>query len=360
MAYIGALIAKTLPENLSRLKQQSIQKLSYTDPVARKWGTVSNPTYTSGGSSGTGTTGSSPAGTPAQVYSSEGGGESYSPSAYSLPQISIKVPNLTWSPTNEMLSQYAQSGATRANTVIDPQVSAIAQALARFQTEAQNQRNEINPRYTDMSLALANVIKNQVYQPGVDELIRRNAVDSGALRQLQDSSGRYEVEQRGNVERERNSILNALANQVLGKEQETSDAQTALEKLRGQYTDVYTGEEEDTAYDRFINEKQSTFQNELSKVSLQNAIAAAAAQAQYNSGLLSSQNARSSWEQGQAEKEFALQQALANYQMRPQAASSPSTPTQMVTVPTPYGDIPMTVAQAIQAGFISGKKSIFD
>ncbi len=306
-------------------------------------------------------------GTVAQTYAQPvvmetGGGESGGYTA--LPDygysVNIAVPSLKWQPTAEQLAQYMQQGQTRANTVVDPQIQAVLQALARFKTEATNQQNEINPRYTNMSLALANVIKNQMYQPGVNELIRRGAADSGALRQLQDKVGRYETEQRTGVEQERNSILNALAQQVLGKEQETTDAQTALEKLRGQYTDVYSQEAEKTAWDRFLTETQGTFENQLAVEQLKNNVAAAIADQQYRAAALQAEQEQNAFSNSLAEKEFALQQALQNYNMSKKAYSSPTTPTQTITVSTPYGQIPMTVQQAIQAGYLSGRKSIFD
>ena len=267
--------------------------------------------------------------TPVQTFAPE---TSYEPTAPVTPDygyaVNIDVPNFNWNPTNEQLAGWLQSGGTRANTVIDPQVQAVLQALSRFKTEAQNQQNEINPRYTDMSLALANVIKNQVYQPGVDSLIRRGAADSGALQQLGENSGKYEVEQRAAVEGERNQILNALANQVMGKEQETSDAQTALEKLRGQYTDVYAQENQNTAYNQDFQGKQSKFNADLSVGQLQNQVAAAIANQQYQQAVLAAQQQQSAFENSMSEKEFGLQQSLANYNMRPKGASSPSDPIQ--------------------------------
>jgi len=266
----------------------------------------------------------------------QGGGAGYALPQYSLPEINLPIPDLNWQPTAEMLAQYLQQGQTRAATVINPQVSAVLQALQRFQTEAQNQRNEINPRYTNMSLALANVIKNQMLQPGIDNLIRRGAVESGNLDQLYENTGRYETEQRGAVESERNNILNALANQVMAKEQETSDAQTSLEGLRGKYTDVYSQEAEQTAWDRFLNEKQSTFQNQLAKAQLENAVAAAIAEQQYRAALLAQQDRQFGFESGLAEKKFGLEQALANYSMRPRGVGE---------TPTVQGQSPYEIAK---------------
>lgn len=291
----------------------------------------------------------------APTYAEAGGGETGGYTA-ALPDygysVNIAVPSLKWQPTAEQLAQYMQQGQTRAATVVDPQIQAVLQALARFKTEATNQQNEINPRYTNMSLALANVIKNQMYQPGVNELIRRGAADSGALRQLQDKVGRYETEQRTGVEQERNSILNALANQVLGKEQETSDAQTALEKLRGQYTDVYSQEAEQTAWDRFLNETQGTFENQLAVEQLKNNVAAAIAEQQYRNAALQAQQEQAAFENSLSEKEFALQQALQNYQISRANSSSSPTKDTTVWVDTPYGK--MTYAQAYQYGFAPG------
>ncbi len=272
--------------------------------------------------------------TPAQAYIPQtfapSGGEAggYEPATMAMPDygysVNIDVPNFNWNPNTNQLAQYLQSGTTRANTVIDPQVSAILQALSRFKTEAGNQQNEINPRYTDMSLALANVIKNQVYQPGVDQLIRRGAADSGALQQLGESAGRYETEQRAGVETERNQILNALANQVMAKGQETTDAQTALEKLRGQYTDVYAGEEQQKGYEQFMNQNQSKFNADLQVGQLQNSVAAAIANQQYQQAVLAAQQQQSGFENQLSEKQYGLEAAMQAYNMRPKSAASPN------------------------------------
>ena len=302
-------------------------------------------------------------GTPSQVYSaplypsySAGGG--YTLPEYSLPQINITVPNLTWSPTEEQLAGYRRTGATRAATVIDPQVAAQQEALARFRTQVENERAEVNPRYTAMSLALANIIKNQMYQPGVEELIRRGAVESGNLAQLAERTGRYETEKRGAVEQERNTILNALANQMLAKQQEVSDAMAELEKLRGLYTDVYSSEAEQQAYQNWFTGKQTTFENELAKAQLQNAIAAAIAEQKYKSALLSAQQQQSAFENQLAQQKFGLEQALAQYQMRPKITYQK--PEQTITVNTIYGPVELTKDEAIRAGYISGQPSLLD
>ena len=360
---IMALVGGTyIPTTTKKTNSNVPSSWLTTTPASAKtktsYGTLTGGTYTKPAVN-TGDSGSSGSYTPAQTYTQQ----AYEPAGYEPAMsdygysVDINVPDFSWNPTVEMLKQFADMGGTRANTVIDPQVLAVLSALDRFKTEAQNQRSEINPRYTDMSLALANVIKNQVYQPGVDSLIRRGAADSGALQQLGNDAGRYEVEQRGAVERERNSILNALANQVMGKEQETSDAQTALEKLRGQYTDVYTGEEEQKAYEKDFTGKEATFNADLNVGQLKNAVAAAIANQQYQQAVLAAQERQSAFENSLSEKQFGLQQALQNYQMRPQGSSSPTTPQQMVTVNTPYGQIPMSVSQAIQAGYLSGKQT---
>jgi hypothetical protein len=117
--------------------------------------------------------------------------------------------------------------------------------------------------------------------------------------------------------------------------------------LRGQYTDVYSQEAEKDAWNQFLTTKQSTFQNELSKAELQNAMAAAAVQARYQSALLEQQARQSAFENALAEKQFGLQQAYQNYQMRPQN-NTVSIPERTVTVNTIWGNIPMSVYEAIQ------------
>ena len=240
---------------------------------------------------------------------------------YNFPQFNIGIPDLSWNPTETMRGTWLEEAMKRAALQIDPQVAAREQGLNRFRRAAEANRTEINPRYDRMSSAVANIFKNVVDQALVNNAIRRGAagsgVTSGWLGQERIKAGEEELGQRKGIENERNELLNAINAQVLGKEQETTDALGLLEGLRGKQTDVSYADLERLARGDFLQEKQGTFENEL-----QNAIFQGGYSTDQANFLLNKFNSESSASLGQAElalraRETALNEALGQYNMTP-------------------------------------------
>ena len=238
-----------------------------------------------------------------------------------FPQFNIGIPDLSWNPTETMRGTWLEEAMKRAALQIDPQVAAREQGLTRFRGAAEANRTEINPRYDRMSSAVANIFKNVVDQALVNNAIRRGAagsgVTSGWLGQERIKAGEEELGQRKGIENERNELLNAINAQVLGKEQETTDALGLLEGLRGKQTDVSYADLERLARGDFLQEKQGTFENEL-----QNAIFQGGYSTDQANFLLNKFNSESSASLGQAElalraRETALNEALGQYNMTP-------------------------------------------
>jgi len=284
-----------------------------------------------------------PVTTPATSYS--GGGVSYEP--YQFPKINLPIPDFSWKPTEEEKANRLTEAVQRASLKIDPQREAIRRALENFGTAAETQRAEINPRYTRQNLAIANIIQNSVKQELVDNAIRRGATESGWLPEQLAAAGRYEVEQRGQVENERNTLLNEIARQLLGKETETSEREIELEKLRGLEEATGVSELERQARSDFMQETNLGWNANLSKAQLINSQAAAEANASYNDALIRAQLEKQSWDRQQAEKEYALNATWQNYKMRPTSANAP----QLFAIDTPYGKMNMSIEQMIKAGF---------
>jgi len=245
---------------------------------------------------------------------------------YTVPDVNIAVPDLTWNPDEAMRQAWLEQARKRAALVVDPEIQAVAEALRRFKQEAEAQRAEINPRYTAESLAIANMIKNTIKQDIIDEAIRRGAETSGELPRQLAEAGRYEVEQRKAIEDERNRLLNAIAKQVLAKEQETSERQKELERIRGLREAVELSDLEKEAWNKYLTQKQSTFENQLALAQLRNAMAAAQAEQAYKNRLLQAQLAQQAWERQQAEKELALESAWQRYKMAQQTQPVQVTP----------------------------------
>ena len=243
--------------------------------------------------------------------------------AYQFPQFNIGIPDLSWSPTEGQRGTWLEEAIKRAALEIDPQVAAREQGLSRFKNAAGANRTELNPRYDKMSSAVANVFKNVVDQALVNNAIRRGAagsgVTSGWLGEERIKAGREELGQRKGIENERNEILNAINAQVLGKEEETTDALGLLEVLRGKQTDVgYAGLERQARGD-FLDEKKSTFQN-----ALQNAVFQSGYTTDKANFLLNKFNSESAASLGEAElalreRETSLNEAMGNYSMTPTA-----------------------------------------
>jgi hypothetical protein len=237
---------------------------------------------------------------------------------FDFPQFNIGIPDLSWSPTEGQRGTWLEEAIKRAALQIDPQVASREQGLSRFRNAADANRREINPRYDRMSSAVANIFKNVVDQALVNNAIRRGAagsgVSSGWLGQERIKAGEEELGQRKGIENERNELLNAINAQVLGKEQETTDALGLLETLRGKQTDVSYADLERLARGDFLQEKQGTFENEL-----QNAIFQGGYSTDQANFLLNKFNSESAASLGEAElalkgRETALNEAIRTLQ----------------------------------------------
>ena len=197
-----------------------------------------------------------------------GGGEAaggtaiptYSPEAYK-----VNLPAIDWSfnPTEADRLGYTNQATAQAGQEIDPQLQAIAQALQQYMTQGQNTRNELNPRYTNQSLGIANIIQNTMKQGAIDNAIRRGAENSGWLGSALESAGQLEVEQRSALEAQRNQDLAAIAALEANQAQATGQQQTALEKLRGQRITTGQAQLENEAWARAQQMKESQFNTAL-------------------------------------------------------------------------------------------------
>jgi len=120
----------------------------------------------------------------------------YQPQAYN-----VNLPTIDWSftPTEAQRGGWQTQATATAAQEIDPQLLKIKLALDQYMTQGQNVRAELNPRYTNQSLAIANIIKNTVKQEAIDSAIRRNATQSGWLPQALMEAGKLETEQRSGI-----------------------------------------------------------------------------------------------------------------------------------------------------------------
>ena len=187
---------------------------------------------------------------------------------YTVPQVNLNIPDFAWNPTEEQRGSWEEQAANRAGLIIDPQRQQEIEALESFKQNVTKQIGEINPRYTKMSLAIANVVDNTIKQDIIDELIRRGATTSGEMERQLEGAGRFEVEQRGNIEGERNQLINALNLQEQQRGTQSSDRLAELERLRGMTTAEELFQEEKYQRGMTNAEKQSLFQAELSKAGL--------------------------------------------------------------------------------------------
>lgn len=311
-----------------------------------------NPTtlYTREQLSGSTRKSTSPTIIPAVIPGGGGGGSGTEIPAYQFPQFNIGVPDLSWNPTEGQRGNWLEEAIKRAALVIDPQVAGREQGLTRFQGAAQAQREEIRPRYDAMSSAIANVFKNVVDQSLVNNAIRRGAAGSGLtsgwLGAERVKAGREELGQRRGVENERNRLLDAINAQVMGKEEETSDALLALEGLRGKQTDVSYADLERLARGDFLQEKQGTFENELERAIFQSGYSTN--QANYLLDRFSREKSASIAESelGLAERGTALDEAMAQFSMRPDTGfSREETP---YTVNIEGQEVPVSTSQFLQ------------
>ena len=237
---------------------------------------------------------------------------------YTTPQLNLNIPNFAWNPTETQRAGWQETAKTRAGLVIDPQRQAEIESLANYRNEVTSQIGEINPRMTKMSLALANIVENSMKQEIVDELIRRGATTSGELpRQLQEA-GRYETEQRGAVETERNSLIGELMKGQLGRETTSEERLAELERLRGMQEASELFEQEKYERGQMMGEQQAQFGAQLSQAQLQNQIAAAQYDAAYQQKLYEAEMAQQTWERGFSQQQLELQQASQAYSQKAQ------------------------------------------
>ena len=271
-------------------------------------------------SSGGGISSGSSVGKTSSASSGSSGGSSVSGfPTYQVPQVNLNIPDFNWDPTEEQRAGYLEQGSNRANLIIDPQKQAEIEALEKFKQDVTSQISNINPRYTKMSLAIANMVDNTIKQDIIDELTRRGATTSGEMERQLASAGRYEVEQRSDIEGERNQLINALNTGQQQRGELSSSRLAELERLRGMQTAEETFQEE--KYQRGMSdaEKESLFGAELSQAQMINSQQAQAYESQYNKALFDAQMNQQNWERSQTERQMALSQANSAYSQGNQA-----------------------------------------
>jgi len=238
-----------------------------------------------------------PASTPATTYV---------PQAYQ-----VNLPNIDWSfnPTSEQRNTWNTQATATAAQEIDPQLLAIKAALDAYLVQGQNQRNELNPRYTNQSLAIANIIQNSVKQDAIDNAIRRGAETSGWLPSALMQAGQLETQQRSDVEAQRNQDLAQLAALEAAQTQAAGEQNTALEKLRGQRITSALADLENAAWQRDLAQKQNTWNSALGGEQLR-----ASAYGNNASNQLAAYQTQVSAQQAEADR--ALQAAIAEAEQR--------------------------------------------
>ena len=184
----------------------------------------------------------------------------YSPQAYN-----VNLPTIDWSftPTEAQRGGWQTQATATAAQEIDPQLQAIATALQQYMTQGQNVRAELNPRYTNQRLGIANIIQNTVKQEAINNAIRRGAEQSGWLPQALMEAGKLETEQRSGIEAQRNQDLAALAALETQQTQAAGEQGTMLEGLRGQRITTALADLENQAWARAQQEKESQWTSAL-------------------------------------------------------------------------------------------------
>ena len=230
----------------------------------------------------------------------------YSMPAYNVPQYQVNLPKIDWSFTQtpeQQAQQQAQATGIAAQE-INPQLQAIQAALDQYMAQGQVQRAELNPRYTNQSLAIANIIKNTVKQEAIDQAIRRNATESGWLPSQLIEAGYKETGLRGDIETQRNQDLAALAALETQQTQAAGAQGTMLEGLRGQRITTALAELENQAWARSQQEKQNIWQSALGGEQLR-----ASAYGDYAQGMLGGYQTQAGV--GMSNADRALQAAIA-------------------------------------------------
>ena len=189
----------------------------------------------------------------------------YQMPAYNPQPYNVNLPTIDWSfnPTEEMRGGWQTQATATAAQEIDPQLLKIKLALDQYMTQGQNVRAELNPRYTNQSLAIANIVKNTVKQEAIDNAIRRGAEQSGWLPQALMEAGQLETEQRSGIETQRNQELAALAALEAQQTQAAGEQGTMLEGLRGQRITTALADLENQAWARAQQEKESQWTSAL-------------------------------------------------------------------------------------------------
>ena len=258
------------------------------------------------------------------------------------------MPNINWSfnPTEQQRAGWQTQATATAGQQIDPQLQAIQAALQQYMTQGQNVRNELNPRYTNQSLSIANIIQNSVKQEAINNAIRRGAEQSGWLPSALMQAGQLEAEQRGGIEAQRNQDLNALAALETQQTQAAGQQGTMLEGVRGQIITTALAELENTAWGRqnqeLLNQWNAALSGEQLRASAyganaSNQLAAYQTQAQV----------------GQSEADRALQAAIA------QANQANTQWNQQYTTSQDAYQRQLAAAQAAQSG-VKAKEPTFN
>lgn len=305
----------------------------------------------------------------AQQNQSKGLSYNYSPAtqpAYAPQAYNVNLPQIDWSfnPTEQQRGGWNTQATATAAQEIDPQLQAIAAALQQYMTQGQNQRNELNPRYTGQSLSIANIIQNSVKQEAINNAIRRGAEQSGWLPSALMEAGKTEASMRGDIESQRNQDLNALA-ALEGQQTQAAGAQgTMLEGLRGKRITTALADLENQAWARAQQEKESQWGSALGGEQLRasayganasNQLAAYQTQAQVGqseadralqAAVAQSNQANTQWNQQYTTSQDAYQRQL----QAANAARSGIGSNQPTMIDTPYGKV--TVAQAQAMGYL--------
>jgi len=307
---------------------------------------------------------------------------SYTPTtmpAYDVPQYNVNLPTVNWgfNPTEAQRGGWQTQAQATAALEIDPQLQAIKAALDQYLAQGQVQRDELNPRYTNQSLAIANIIQNSVKQEAIDNAIRRGAEQSGWLPSALMEAGKLETQQRGGVEAQRNQELAALAALEGQQTQAAGEQSTTLEGLRGQRITTALAELENLAWQRDLQEKLNQWNAALSGEQLR-----ASTYGDYAQNMLGAYQTQASI--GQSNADRALQAAIAaanqgnvQYQQQYTAAQDAyqkqlaaaqqaqgNVASKDVMVSTPYGMLPIQVANALgyvkQGEYAQGANSDFE
>ncbi len=257
------------------------------------------------------------------------------------------MPDFSWNPTEAMIEAFRLYGQNVADTKINPIVGQVNRNYDRYQTQQGLAKGNINRGATQSSLAVANIVKNTLRKNAVENAIRRNATESGWLTGAIADADREEIARRSDIERARNTQLGDIDTQLTAKGVEVSDRLEELEGLRGLEQVVAMMQRESDERNQLFAEKKAKFGSDLSLAELVNAAAAAKYGAQYNTALAGLARDEFEWGKGMDEKQLALSAARS-------AVADPMT--WMVNTTEGF-QVPLTVQQLIQAGYVGPQSS---